>query len=234
MSAIISPQLHDHTVKYLSTATGRDRIHRFLQYFSRFLIWHGQKNGYEKETLERLTKFMGNLGQTRKLMRVGRQIEFVRNIQKAQTLRDDVSRVTLIVKNAFLALWLFHDTCQWANTAGVVKFENIKDLSRRGMKCWLIALIASFLGDLHKLRLNSQRIQHESKVLKASQAKGLPDETAVKALKSLQIERTKIRMATLQDSLDILIPASGLEYVKVETGIVGLIGAFTSILGGSK
>ncbi|KAI8820810.1 peroxisomal biogenesis factor 11 [Fimicolochytrium jonesii] len=115
MTAIISTQTHDHLVKYLSTATGRDRIHRFVQYFSRFLVWHGQRNGYDKDLLARLTNLMGALGQTRKLMRVGRQVEFLRTIQKAAGLKDDVTRLTTIVKNTFLSLWLAHDTCQWVS-----------------------------------------------------------------------------------------------------------------------
>jgi peroxin-11B len=38
-------------------------------------------------------------------------------------------------------------------------------------------------------------------------------------------------IATAQDTLDIVLPSSGLEYIKVETGIVGLVGAITSVLG---
>ncbi|KAJ3147202.1 Peroxisomal membrane protein PMP27 [Geranomyces variabilis] len=112
-SAVYSPQLHEHIVKYLATSVGRDRIHRFVQYFSRFLVWHGQRNGYEKETLQRLTNLMNNLGSTRKLMRVGRQFEFIRTIQKTASMKDDVARITITVKNVFLALWLLCDSCSW-------------------------------------------------------------------------------------------------------------------------
>ncbi|TPX57851.1 hypothetical protein PhCBS80983_g03554 [Powellomyces hirtus] len=165
------------------------------------------------------------------VMRIGRQIEFARTIQKAALLKDDVARITLTVKQVFLAIWLMHDSCQWANTAGVVKFDNIKEISRRGQKAWLVALIASLLGNLHKLRLNGQRIEQETKLARAAAGKGGDAASAAMAIKSLRAERSKITVATVQDSLDMLIPASGLEIVKIETGIVGLIGAFTSVLG---
>ncbi|KAJ3001587.1 Peroxisomal membrane protein PMP27 [Thoreauomyces humboldtii] len=232
MNVLISPQLHDHTVRYLGTSVGRDKIHRFVQYFTRFLVWHGQRNGYEKETLTRMTNLMAALGSTRKLMRVGRQVEFARTIQKASLLKDDVARVTLTVKQVFLALWLAHDSCQWANSAGIVKFDNIKEISKRGMKFWFVALVASIIGNVHKLRLNTMKLEHETKTLRASQAKaGGPDESAVQTIKTLRADRMKVTVATVQDCLDILIPASGLEYVKIESGIVGLIGATTAAMG---
>ncbi|KAJ3190105.1 Peroxisomal membrane protein PMP27 [Gaertneriomyces sp. JEL0708] len=231
MPALYTP-LHDQTVKFLATATGRDRINRFVQYFARFLVWHGQKNAWNKETVERLNKLMGSAAQTRKFMRIGRQVEFIRNVQKANLVKDDVTRATQIIKNTFMALWLVHDTLQWANTAGVARFENIKDISKRGLKCWLIALIASLLGDVHKLRLNTQRLEQETKLQRALKAKGDSDSSAVQTINALNAERSKIVWATVQDGLDMLLPASGLEYVKLESGIVGLVGAVTSVMGG--
>ncbi|KAI8590274.1 peroxisomal biogenesis factor 11 [Geranomyces variabilis] len=231
-SAVYSPQLHEHIVKYLATSVGRDRIHRFVQYFSRFLVWHGQRNGYEKETLQRLTNLMNNLGSTRKLMRVGRQFEFIRTIQKAASMKDDVARITITVKNVFLALWLLCDSCSWANSAGVIKFDNIKEISRRGQKAWLVALIASLLNNLHKLRLNTQRIEQETKAVHAAKTKGVDELSSVAQLKTLRSERTKLAVAAVADSLDIMIPASGLDLIPIESGIVGLIGATTAIIGG--
>ncbi|KAI9098186.1 peroxisomal biogenesis factor 11 [Phlyctochytrium arcticum] len=229
MNALISTKTHDQTVKFLSTTTGRDRIHRFVQYFARFLIWHGQRHGYEENTLERLTKLMGSVSQTRKLMRVGRQIEFARNIQKASSAPDDTTRTLATIKNTFMALWLMADTCQWANTAGVVKFDSIKEITKRGMKCWLIALIASFMSGLHQMRQTARRIETEKKALQAGK---VDDKTAHKNVVILRAAQAKLQWNLVQDGLDMLLPASGLEYVKVESGIVGLIGAFTSIMGG--
>ncbi|KAI9012893.1 peroxisomal biogenesis factor 11, partial [Gaertneriomyces semiglobifer] len=217
---------------------------RFVQYFARFLVWHGQKNAWDKDTVERLNKLMGSAAQTRKFMRIGRQVEFIRNVQKANLVKDDVARATQIIKNTFMALWLVHDTLQWANTAGVAKFDNIKDITKRGLKCWLIALVASLLGDVHKLRLNTQRLEQETKLQRALKAKGDSDSSAAQTIKALQAahglicnlqlcrERSKIVWATVQDGLDMLLPASGLEYVKLESGIVGLVGAVTSVMGG--
>ncbi|KAJ3107988.1 Peroxisomal membrane protein PMP27 [Phlyctochytrium planicorne] len=224
----------DHTVKFLSTTVGRDRINRFCQYFARYLIWQLQRNGADKEVIAKWTKLQGAFGQTRKVMRTGRQIEFYRTIIKSLGVKDKVVRYTTIGKNVFLALWLALDTLQWLHGAGVFKFETIKDISRRSFKFWLYALIFSFVGDLHKLRINSMRMGIERKAIKYAAAKREKDESAEKTIKILKAERSKIILATIQDGFDLLIPSSGLEYIKVESGLIGLAGAITSVIGGCE
>ncbi|KAJ3411165.1 Peroxisomal membrane protein PMP27 [Chytridiales sp. JEL 0842] len=221
----------DRTVKFLSGTVGRDRINRFVQYFTRYLIWQLQKTGgaEQKDTIERLSKLQANVGLTRKLMRVGRQIEFYRNAVKAMNLKDDVVRVTSILKSVFMSLWLAMDTLQWVHLVGLYKFESIKTINSRSLKFWLAALVVSFIGDIHKLRLNGLRVLAEQKALAASKGK---DESAKKALAALTAERTKLMLATVQDGMDMVLPSSGLEYIKVESGIVGLVGAVTSVMGG--
>ncbi|KAJ3052878.1 Peroxisomal membrane protein PMP27 [Rhizophlyctis rosea] len=165
-------------------------------------------------------------------MRVGRQVEFANAITKASSIKDDIIRKTTQLKQLFLAIWIAHDSLQWAHTAGVYFFTDIKTYNRRGLKFWLAALIVSTLGNLHRLRMNSIRIAHETKAVHLARTKGVEDEDARQGIRTLLQERQKIVWATVQDGLDILIPASGLEYVNVQSGIIGLVGMFTSVLGG--
>ncbi|KAI8848330.1 peroxisomal biogenesis factor 11 [Chytridium lagenaria] len=223
--------MSDHLVKFLSTTVGRDRINRFVQYFSRYLAWQLQ-NGTNKDLIEKLVKLQGAIGLTRKVMRTGRQVEFYRTIVKSTGVKDKIVRYTTVSKNIFLSLWLALDTLQWLHNTGINKLDSIKDIGRRAFKFWLAALVVSFVGDLHKLRVNSMRLGIERKAIKFAATKREKDESAEKTIKILKAERTKILLATIQDGIDILIPASGLEYVKVETGLVGLAGAITSIIGG--
>ena len=44
-------------------------------------------------------------------------------------------------------------------------------------------------------------------------------------------EHGKIMLETLQDSLDLIIPGTILEYFPVSQGVVGLAGTITSIIG---
>ncbi|KAJ3105285.1 kinesin motor protein cin8 [Phlyctochytrium bullatum] len=228
----LQPHSCSDLVKFLSTTVGRDRINRFVQYFARYLAWQLQRNGADKDTIARLAKLQAAVGLTRKVMRTGRQVEFYRTITKSLAVKDKVTRYTAVGKNLFLSLWLALDTVQWLHTAGVYHFETIKDVGRRAFKFWLIALTFSFIGDLHKLRINAIRLGIEQKAVKFAASKREKDDSAEKSIKVLKAERSKLLLATAQDGLDILIPASGLEYVKLETGIVGLVGAITAIMGG--
>ncbi|KAI8926682.1 peroxisomal biogenesis factor 11 [Entophlyctis helioformis] len=226
----------DLTVKYLSTAVGRDRINRFLQYFSRFLIWYGQRNGFTKENIARITALMAAAGQTRKMMRAGRQIEFFRNAQKSLTIKDEIIRATTVGKNVSMGLWLTFDLLQLIHSIGLYKFESIKDIQARGNRFWFIALLASLIGGAYKINAVNIRLTQEKKLQKSVAAQGAVKSEELanvkKSVAQLESEKGALVYAAVQDSLDILIPASSLEYIKLESGIVGLAGSVTSLMGG--
>ncbi|KAJ3060750.1 Peroxisomal membrane protein PMP27 [Podochytrium sp. JEL0797] len=233
MNATNATALADHTVKFLASTTGRDRINRFLQYFARFLAWHLARSGADKERLAQVAGFMAAFGMTRKVMRTGRQLEFYRGAVKSLALKDSVLKVTTVAKSLFMAVWLSFDTCQWLHTAGVHKFTNIKEIGTRANQSWLMALLFSLVGDIYKLHMNHKKLVIERKV--AHQAPGKDESVqAKKTVKALLVERRKVAIATVQDSVDLLLPTSGLEYIQVESGVVGLAGAFTSLLGGCE
>ncbi|KAJ3392674.1 Peroxisomal membrane protein PMP27 [Entophlyctis sp. JEL0112] len=170
------------------------------------------------------------MAMTRKVMRTGRQLEFYRGVVKATAIKDSVVKTTTILKSVFMAAWLSFDTCQWLHTAGVYKFENIKDIGTRAFKCWLAALLFSLVGDVYKLQMNARKLAIEQRIAN----NGKPEEvaTAKKNIRALLAERGKMWIATVQDSVDVILPTAGLEYLQIESGFVGLAGAFTSLLGG--
>ncbi|KAJ3023177.1 UNVERIFIED_CONTAM: Peroxisomal membrane protein PMP27 [Siphonaria sp. JEL0065] len=217
----------DRIVKFLSTSVGRDRLNRFLQYFARFLVWHLQRTSASKDAVTRAAALMTVIAQTRKIMQTGRQLEFYQAGMKALTLSDPILKATTVLKCIFMSAWLSYDTCQWIHTIGLNKFDSIKDINTNAFKCWLFALVFSLVGDLYKLKINTRKIEVEKR--NASAGKG---EESKKNVKSLNEERGKLWIATVQDAVDLVLPLSGLEYIQVESGIVGLAGAFTSLLGG--
>jgi hypothetical protein len=48
-------------------------------------------------------------------MRIGRQIEFIRNIQKTFKTKEAVPKYTTIAKNTGLGLWLTYDALTWVD-----------------------------------------------------------------------------------------------------------------------
>ncbi|KAL2913227.1 Peroxisomal membrane protein PMP27 [Polyrhizophydium stewartii] len=225
----------ENVTKFLNTTTGRDKVNRFVQYFSRFLVWHAQRSGYTKEAIASLAALMTLAGQTRKMMRVGRQSEFLRAAYRSLSITDEVVRVTTVVKNLGMALWLSQDALQLFHAAGVRKLDNIKTVARRGNTGWLVALLASLVCNLYKINVVNMRLVQERKLLKAVATQTVKDdsvESVNKSIAALNREKGDLAFAAVQDSLDILIPATALEYVHIESGIVGLAGAITAIMGG--
>lgn len=236
MNNLTAP-VYDQTIKFLATNVGRDRINRFVQFFSRFMSWYLTKIGGDKDLIKRFSNLQNALAQTRKIMQIGRQLEFIQGMQKSSTtIKDEILRMLTLIKNASLCFWLTYDMLQWAHTSGVSVLELpiFQKYVKRGNQFWLLALVSSLFGGFYKLRLNGIRLNQELKFVKVNGSKGKQpkDELAEKNLKSLRAEKTRILIAEAQDGLDMLIPASALEYVNVDPGIVSIAGMITSIIGG--
>ncbi|KAI8821192.1 peroxisomal biogenesis factor 11-domain-containing protein [Chytriomyces cf. hyalinus JEL632] len=188
--------MEDKAVKFLSTTTGRDRVNRFVQYLCRFLIWHYTKQGASKDTIRSLTNLMATVGLTRKVLFTGRQLEFYQaTVKECMAQKDYIIKVTTVLKNLSMILWLTLDTCQWLHATNLILF--------------------SFIGNLYKLRINARNLVINSDV----------------PVMRLKKERSQLLRSTLQDSLDVILPVAMLDYIPVESGYLGLIGAATSLIG---
>ena len=149
--------------KFLTTTIGRDRTNRLIQYLCKLLIALSSS----PETLGKLNSLHSQVSNTRKVMRIGRQLEFYKNAHKASNIEDDVVRMTIIVKNAGLGLWGLHDTIGWLHSAKLLTLDDPKKNAQRGFRYWQLALVASLIHNLHKLRLNSIQTLMEQKYYKA-------------------------------------------------------------------
>lgn len=105
------------------------------------------------------------------VMRIGRQPEFYLAAQKAALLPDDVARFSGIVKNAGFAIWLLHDSIGWAHSTGIIKVDNVQHLNRRGNQFWFIAVVATLVNELHRLRWNGIKTHMEVKALVSAKKK---------------------------------------------------------------
>ncbi|TPX37108.1 hypothetical protein SmJEL517_g00900 [Synchytrium microbalum] len=221
----------DFTVKFLSTGVGRDRINKFAQFSAQFLEWYLKREGADKDVIEKITKLKTHLGIARKLMNVGRQLEMLRGAQKAWGVKDPVVRFTTAGKLSGLALWLTYDNLGWANTVGIVKLSNPKDITEKAMQAWMFGLVCSIIGGIYKLRTNAVRLDLASKARRSAATKNVKDEGVEKEIRDLEKERTGIILNFLQDALDITVPISALNLHPIESGIVGLAGAASAALG---
>ncbi|KAH6583595.1 hypothetical protein BASA61_007926 [Batrachochytrium salamandrivorans] len=237
MSAMVpfsAEAITDSTIKLLSTTLGRDKLNRFVQFFSRFLISYSSDLCISKDTVSRLTVLMTQISNARKLMNAGRQIEFLRNAQKALSLPDETIRLATFSKCICLSIWLSFDFLLWIHAVGLAKFSSIKDIGRRSNKFWLASIVASLMGTVYKIRDVNNRLVQERKLYMAVVSQKIKDDSADsvgKSMAKLRSEQKSLLISAVQDCVDMTIPLSGLEYITIHSGLVGLAGALTSLTG---
>ncbi|KAI9228026.1 MAG: peroxisomal biogenesis factor 11 [Piptocephalis tieghemiana] len=217
--------------KYGATTVGRDKFYRAVQYGARALAYYAATyTNTSPETIKRLTALKAAIGQARKLMRVGKPLDHLQSLVSSTQQPDDFLRLAGILRYASLAAYLTFDMLQWIHSAGAYKFSNIKAYSRRASKFWLLGILFSWISGLYRLR--ALRIRGIS--LKRAQGDKAPESLSPvmrKEGEALVKERREVETQLLQDSLDALIPASALEYIRISDGLVGLAGFYTSLMG---
>ncbi|KAF9012206.1 Peroxisomal membrane protein PMP27, partial [Haplosporangium bisporale] len=108
-------------------------------------------------------------------------------------------------------------------------FQNIKRYNELANKFWLSGIVFSFLSGLYKTRQIQIRKESALRGLKHS---GESEKSYSRTeIKSLAKEQDAVNKTLLLDGLDMLIPSTGLGYVDLDDGAVGLIGTITSIMG---
>jgi peroxin-11B len=231
----------DMWIKFTSMTAGRDKIYRTIQYSGRFVVWYlnrKKKEGvpmpYLENMIERLQRLSEACGQGRKLFRLGRSVDFLQSALKAYTtLPDPIIQGCTMGKSLAMGTWLILDAVQWLTLVGVIKrpSQSIQNLNRYAYRFWLVGLLCSLGMDVYKLEhLIRKRIQFEEEAL-GKTPESPSTETTTIDLKMLQKQMNAVTLDLVRDLLDLLIPGSALGYIQLESGVVGLIGTITSLIG---
>ncbi|KAI1318108.1 Peroxisomal membrane protein PMP27 [Mortierella claussenii] len=228
-SAVSLPINVQPWLKYAATTVGRDKIYRAVQYFSRFLAWYLLRQGATKDTVARFNNLKKTLGLSRKLMRFGKPIEHLENAAKATSVKDDFLRYCTIGKQLAYAGYLTFDGIIFIDGSGAYKFKNIKKYSELASRFWLAGIVFGFVSGLYKTR--QIQIRREVAARGLSHSGESEKSNARTDLKALAKEQHGVNKQLLQDGLDMLIPATGLGYLSLDDGAVGLIGTATAIMG---
>ncbi|KAG0056229.1 Peroxisomal membrane protein PMP27 [Gryganskiella cystojenkinii] len=229
MSAVSLPINVQPWLKYAATTVGRDKIYRAVQYFSRFLAWYLLRQGATKETVARFNNLKKTLGLSRKLMRFGKPIEHLDGAVKATSVKDEFLRYCAVGKQLAYAGYLTFDGIIFIDGSGAYKFQNIKKYSELANRFWLAGITFGFISGLYKTR--------QIQIRREAAARGLTHQGesekshARTELKSLAKEQHSVNKQLLQDGLDMLIPSTGLGYLSLDDGAIGLIGTATAIMG---
>jgi hypothetical protein len=124
-------------LKWLEATTGRDKVYRFVAYFSKWVVQVLKDNKWNPDLAERLTKGASTIGQTRKLMRFFRSLEYLQEFLKSFGVKDDLERFVSLFKAFSLGVWMAADHLQWLHKAGYLKLnDSIKRIDEIHSKAW--------------------------------------------------------------------------------------------------
>lgn len=228
---VFHPTLN-RSLKLWATTVGRDKTYRLVQYFSRFLAWYFLLLG-RKEQAARYNALKSALGSGRKLMRLFKPIEHAQAaLRAASTPEYPFEQYTAIGRQLGYFGYLSLDMIVWANSIKFLSLspETAKKVNLTSQRFWLSGILFSIVHSAAK----SARITQEVKKLRevGSVAEKDPkDQVYLKAqAATLKKAYAVSQYQLIQDSLDIWLPVTNLQFVQLNDGVLGIIGTITSIM----
>ncbi|KAI9319421.1 peroxisomal biogenesis factor 11 [Dichotomocladium elegans] len=216
----------DAVNRFLGTTVGREKLCRLVQYFARFYAFYLYRQGATKETIQRWADLKQHIGNGRKFFRLLKPIEFVQTSVHTLTVKDEVMRLTTIIKHLGNALYYSSEVFVLTTAIGFYRPAGIDRITNFGQRCWFISLFASILSSLYKYRqLNTKAIQL-AKVKRLQDGDKDSEITAQEKALSKQLRATSYQL--LQDVVDIVIPSGNLGWLPVDEGVIGIAGMITA------
>ncbi|EJT99800.1 peroxisomal biogenesis factor 11 [Dacryopinax primogenitus] len=227
---LLHPTLNT-ALKVLATTTGRDKLQRTLQYYSRFLAYVYERRGLVEES-KRWNGLKGVFGNARKVLRM---FKFLEHLQSALRLSlstsGDWAQITQIARQVGYAGFLFFDHLGWAGNVKLLRMskESVERANKLSQRFWLAGILLSLVNSGERFA----QIRAERKRLTAptTAEKETPEAEKKLRLHTLTAEFSAVRMQFVQDTLDFWLPASNLGIVSVSEGFAGACGTITSVMG---
>ncbi|KAJ1338325.1 Peroxisomal biogenesis factor 11 (PEX11) [Microdochium nivale] len=212
-----------HLLKFTSTVTGRDKVLRTLQYFARFYAWYLLRTNGTKGEIAPWETMKKQFGTTRKLLRVGKNLEHIKAAAVAADSKtlDPVLRYLAVGRQLGYAGYLSLDMATVLNATGIRKWEGAKRAQQEAFRFWAIGLMCSAISQVYtqyKLRERESRIS-------------LKDGEGVVEKKKIEKERVASQLQLFTDLCDLTAPASALAWANFDDGFVGLAGTMSSLIG---
>ena len=202
----------------LSSLHKRDKLTRLVDYAYRWRVHRLDTDG-DKEGLAHAKGVLAAIKKARKMFRFGKTIQFLLSVLKLQAERDAAARVLGQVRALGYAGWMCFDGLVLLAQLGIVQAD-VKANVARGMRCWVLALLAACALDVHKLRRSRLR----------RQAGADPKQS----LEAYQKEQQGLALQLGRDVIDLAIPTHSLgwapRFLVPHGGAAALCGIATSLI----
>ena len=146
-----------HDILTLSPTVGRDKVLRTLQYFSRFMAWYLLRTNHPKTSIAPFEAIKKQFGLTRKIMRVGKNVEHLKAASVALDAKtgpvaaDPVLKYLTVGRQLGYALYLSFDMVTVLDATGIRKLQSVKRLQQNAYRAWCAGLVCSAIAGLYSL-----------------------------------------------------------------------------------
>ncbi|KAH7127443.1 peroxisomal biogenesis factor 11 [Dactylonectria macrodidyma] len=147
---ILHPSV-SHFVRFMSTILGRDKLMRLLQYYSRLRIWQLVELNDAAIPKQQWTRFMRQLVLARKLLRVGRGVEYI------QTATEAITKDTMTSDDDS---FLHHiSVLRQVLLAAYLAFDNATILDIQAARFWLGTVLCGLTTQIYCLHQLTQWVK---------------------------------------------------------------------------
>ncbi|KHN99069.1 Peroxisomal biogenesis factor 11 [Metarhizium album ARSEF 1941] len=213
-----------HYLGFVATTVGRDKLLRTVQYFARFYAWYLLRTNATRAQIAPWDVTKKQLGLTRKILRVGKNVEHLRAAVEAADNPKPVAaflRYAAVGRQIGYAGYLTLDSAAVPDAAGIKKWDGAKTLQAYGFRFWALGLVFSISAQLYTLhQLNRREASIDRK-----------DGEGVINSRHIARERTASRLQLISDLCDLTVPSSALGWAAFDDGFVGLAGTLSSLIG---
>ncbi|EDV26965.1 Peroxisomal membrane protein 11B [Trichoplax sp. H2] len=210
-------------VKYAAQTAGRDKLCRVVQYGSKIAAWLLEGNPNNAKMIEVINTLSTSLAMARKVFRIGKPIDEVLNAWKCSGLGDLLYKLTLTVSHVCRALYLFHDHLVWLAHVGVGSLDK-KKITLLASRFWLAALITALLRDIYEM------ITLFFNPIKSRNTSGDTVKT-IGFIPTLFGRRKDLLLDFIKNECDLWIPMTRLGYSNFSSGMIGVFGVISSLIG---
>jgi len=216
----------DEIVRFTSRTAGRDKLYRTVQYASRFLAWYyinkRRVSGGER-SVELFQNLESVMSLTRKGMRLGRFVDYIKSVLESFHIRNKRIGTLFGLIAVCQGLFMFFDNLLLLNRFKIIHLTNPQRLQQYLYQVWLLWLSLALTRDYYEIQASFAVGQHHN--YQQKQERSLIRRANVFwANKPLVID-------TVKNLCDLYIPLSNLNIVHANTGLQGLAGTISSILG---
>lgn len=158
-----------HYLRFVATTVGRDKVLRLLQYFARFYSWYLLRTNATRAEIAPYEAIKKSFGQTRKLLRVGKNIEHIKAAAvafdslttKSANGGDAVLKYCALGRQLGYAGYLTGDLLTVPTTLNIKAWDGAKRAGREAYRFWAMGLACSIVAQVYTLH---QLRQREAKV----------------------------------------------------------------------